>query len=86
MGNITMEHKLTHGSVVAFGAELNSVATHSVIGGGNGHRMSLVYEFAAHDEQWLGEKTTPFHTHMRVAEGVFKVLPLATSVKKEPVC
>ena len=84
---IVMEHKLTHGSVVAFGAQLNSVATHSVLGGGAGFRMSLVYEFACHDEKWLGANSTSFHKHMGVVGGRFAVLPLtgALKIKSEPL-
>lgn len=38
--------RLVHSSVMNFGVPLNSVATHSVLGGGMGKRLSLVYEYA----------------------------------------
>jgi pSer/pThr/pTyr-binding forkhead associated (FHA) protein len=85
LANITMDHRLKHGDVIAFGSQFNSVATHGVSGGSTGNEMSPVYETAVHSKIWLGEKATTFHEHMGVNKGKFNVLPFqATTIKIEP--
>jgi hypothetical protein len=86
LANITMNHHLTHGDVIAFGTQFNAVATHAVLGGSTGNRISLVYELALHDPVWKGDKTTTFHEHMGVKEGKFHVRPLKQTIKIEQEC
>ena len=76
-----MEYEMNHLDVVAFGTELNSIATHKVLPSGLGHRLSLVYEFAVHDAVWDLNNTTTFHQHMGVQEGKFVVIPLKNQIK-----
>ena len=72
-----MNHRIDHGDVVAFGSKLNAVATHEVLPGGKGKRMSLVYEFAVHNDDYTDDrKDDAFHNHMGVKDGKFKLLPL----------
>jgi glutaredoxin len=86
LANITMNHHLAHGDVIAFGTQLNAVATHTVLGGSTGNRISLVYELALHDPVWMGDETTTFHEHMGVNEGKLRVRPLRQTIKVEQEC
>ena len=45
---------LTHSSVVSFGILLNAIATHCVLNGGMGKRLSLVYEYALRADSFSG--------------------------------
>ena len=75
--------QLEHSSVVVFGCALNAVATHEVLDGGKGERLSLVYEFALYPEKFVSIREDLEYFDEAFNDGVYKRQLLWRDIKSE---